>query len=85
MAKESKNEFNTTHSHEPQVPVVLDEDGRCLVCVASYAAGELAREIIRRRKVRQVGWRDPATRNLYDMNLQPRDPSKWQAIYVEAE
>jgi hypothetical protein len=41
----AENEFNPRHPHESDVPAVLDGDGRCLVCSAFYAVGELAREI----------------------------------------
>lgn len=47
----AENEFNPMHPHEPDVPAVLDDDGRCLVCSASYAVGALVHEIQHLRQV----------------------------------
>lgn len=41
----SENLCSSKHPHEPEIPPILDKDGRCLVCSTRYAVGEMAKEI----------------------------------------
>lgn len=71
---------STTHPHEPNVPAIIDGDGRCLVCAIDYAAGELAREVARRPAgtLRAVGWLDPAK----DIPTNVVVSDAWLPVYV---
>lgn len=46
----TENTCSSKHQHEPEIPAILDKDGRCLVCCSAYAMGEMAKEIIALRR-----------------------------------
>lgn len=86
-ATERSDGASTTHPHEPNVPPVIDGDGRCLVCAIDYAAGELAREVARRAAgLRQVGWLDPTKAPIDQHRILPVDAQvseTWLPVYVQ--
>jgi hypothetical protein len=40
LAQDESPQYDPRHPHEPQIPPVLDEDGRCLVCLLLVAVDE---------------------------------------------